>query len=76
VAQIPALLFSAQEKTIKGSWFGSGRPNYDYPRLLRLYKTGRLKLDELVTQTYSIDEAPRAFEDLEKGVNARGVIVF
>jgi S-(hydroxymethyl)glutathione dehydrogenase/alcohol dehydrogenase len=29
-----------------------------------------------VTRTYSIDEAPQAFADLEKGVNARGVIVF
>ncbi len=76
LVQLPALMFSAQEQGIKGSWFGSGRPAYDYPRLLGLYKSGRLKLDELVTQTYSVDEAPQAFEDLEKGVNARGVIVF
>ena len=40
-----------------------------------LYQRGRLKLDELVTATYKIEDAPRAFEDLEKGVNARGVIV-
>jgi S-(hydroxymethyl)glutathione dehydrogenase/alcohol dehydrogenase len=30
----------------------------------------------MVTRTYTIDEAPQAFSDLEKGLNARGVIVF
>jgi S-(hydroxymethyl)glutathione dehydrogenase/alcohol dehydrogenase len=30
----------------------------------------------MVTNTYTIDEAPQAFEDLEKGLNARGVILF
>ena len=65
-----------QEKVLTGSMYGSARPREDFPRLLNLYKANRLKLDELVTSTYSIDDAPRAFEDLEKGVNARGVIVF
>jgi S-(hydroxymethyl)glutathione dehydrogenase/alcohol dehydrogenase len=37
---------------------------------------GRLKLDELITRRYDIDEAPRAFADMESGRNARGVIVF
>jgi S-(hydroxymethyl)glutathione dehydrogenase/alcohol dehydrogenase len=48
----------------------------DFPRLLGLYKAGRLKLDELVTRRYGIDEAPQAFDDLSAGRNARGVIVF
>jgi len=48
----------------------------DFPRLLRLYKQNRLKLDELVTATYSIDDINRAFDDMQKGVNARGVILF
>lgn len=41
-----------------------------------LYQAGRLKLDELITRRYSIDEAPQAFDDLAQGRNARGVIVF
>lgn len=65
-----------EEKTLTGSYFGSARPRQDFPRLISLYKGGRLKLDELVTRTYSIDEAPQAFEDLAQGRNARGVIVF
>ena len=65
-----------EEKTITGSYFGSARPREDAPRILGLYKSGKVKLDELVTRTYSIDEAPQAFADLEAGKNARGVIVF
>lgn len=64
------------EKTLTGSYFGSARPREDFPRLLGLYKAGHLMLDELITRTYSIDEAPQAFIDLVEGKNARGVIVF
>ena len=71
-----AFLMPFQEKVLIGSMYGSARPSIDFPRLLDLYKGGRLKLDELVTATYTIDQAPQAFEDLVAGVNARGVIVF
>jgi S-(hydroxymethyl)glutathione dehydrogenase/alcohol dehydrogenase len=64
------------EKTLTGSYFGSARPRQDFPRLLALYQSGRLKLDELITTRYPIEEAPRAFADLASGKNARGVIVF
>ena len=75
VASFPAATMWMEEKALLGSAYGSGAPKTDIPRLIKLYQRGRLKLDELITQTYSIDEAARAFEDLEKGVNARGVIV-
>lgn len=65
-----------EEKTLTGSYFGSARPREDFPRLLALYRNKRLKLDELITRTYTIDEAPQAFADLASGKNARGVIVF
>lgn len=65
-----------EEKTLTGSYFGSARPREDFPRLLSLYKAKRLKLDELITRTYRIEEAPLAFADLAAGRNARGVIVF
>ena len=65
-----------EEKTLTGSYFGSARPREDFPRMLALYAAGKLKLDELITKRYSIDEAPQAFADLESGRNARGVIVF
>lgn len=71
-----AFLIPFQEKVLIGSMYGSARPSIDFPRLLDLYKKGSLKLDELVTATYTIDQAQQAFADLVAGVNARGVIVF
>jgi Zn-dependent alcohol dehydrogenase len=64
------------EKTLTGSYYGSARPQLDFPRLIGLYRSGRLKLDELITRTYSIDEAPQAFADLNAGKQGRGVILF
>ncbi len=65
-----------EEKTLTGSYFGSCVPRVDFPRMLGLYMQGKLKLDELITRRYLIDEAPQAFADLEAAKNARGVIVF
>ncbi|TMG74575.1 MAG: zinc-binding dehydrogenase, partial [Betaproteobacteria bacterium] len=65
-----------EEKTLTGSYFGSCVPRIDFPRMLALYLKGELKLEELITRRYRIDEAPQAFADLEAGRNARGVIVF
>ena len=70
-----AFLLPFQEKVLTGSMYGSARPAIDFPRLLNLYKAHRLKLDELVTATYKIEEINRAFDDMQKGVNARGVIL-
>ena len=64
------------EKTLTGSYYGSARPQQDFPRLIGLYRGGKLKLDELITRTYPIAEAPQAFADLEAGMEGRGVIVF
>lgn len=73
---LTTLTLPADERTLKGSWLGSARPQHDFPRILALYKAGKLKLDELVTRTYAIEEAAQAFEDMVAGKNARGVIVF
>lgn len=70
-----AFMMPFTEKVLMGSMYGSARPRIDFPRLLDLYKANRLKLDELVTATYTIDDVQRAFDDMTKGVNARGVIL-
>jgi NDMA-dependent alcohol dehydrogenase len=62
-------------KTITGSLFGSCNPQYDIVRLLRLYDAGQLKLDELVTRTYTLEEVNQGYQDLRDGKNIRGVIV-
>ena len=63
------------EKTIKGSMFGSGNPHYDIVRLLRLYDAGRLKLDELATRRYTLDQINDGYQDLRDGKIIRGVVV-
>lgn len=73
---LKTLTLSLEEKTLTGSYYGSARPREDFPRLLSLYRGGRLKLDELITHRYALDDAPQAFEDLAQGRNARGMIVF
>ena len=73
---LTTLTLPADERTLKGSWLGSARPQHDFPRILGLYKARKLKLDELVTRTYPIEEAAQAFDDMVAGKNARGVIVF
>lgn len=71
-----ALLLSMEGKTVKGSYYGDTNFRADFPKLLGLYQAGRLNLDDMVTRTYTIDEAPQAFLDMEKALNARGVIVY
>ena len=73
---IPARALPATEKTIKGSLYGSARPRVDMPKLVDLYLDGQLKLDELVTATYSLDEINDGFAALGRGEGARGVINF
>ncbi len=63
------------EKTIKGTMFGSGNPHYDIVRLLRLYDKGDLKLDELATKTYRLEDINQGFRDLKDGKLIRGVIL-
>lgn len=64
------------EKVLAGSYFGSARPQHDVPRLIGLYRAGKLRLDELITRRYPIDEAPQALADLGRGGPGRGVIMF
>ena len=64
------------EKTVMGSYLGSTRPHIDIPRFLSLYRAGKLKLDELITRSFALEEINTAFEALSKGEVARGVIAF
>ena len=70
----PGPLIGAQ-RTIKGALMGAVNPLYDIPRLIGLYKTGDLKLTELITRRYSLDQINDGFRDLMDGKNIRGVLV-
>jgi S-(hydroxymethyl)glutathione dehydrogenase/alcohol dehydrogenase len=55
--------------------YGQCRPFVDFPMLLALYADGKLLLDEMVTRTYPLQELGQAFEDMKKGINAKGVLI-
>jgi S-(hydroxymethyl)glutathione dehydrogenase/alcohol dehydrogenase len=63
-----------QRKELVGCIFGNANPRRDIPRLLRLYKEGKLKLDELVTNTYTLDDINQGYQAMRDGRNVRGVI--
>jgi NDMA-dependent alcohol dehydrogenase len=63
------------EKEVRGSLFGSSNAHHDFGRLLSLYRSGLLKLDELVTQTYTLNQINEGYQDLFDGLNIRGVVL-
>jgi S-(hydroxymethyl)glutathione dehydrogenase / alcohol dehydrogenase len=73
--KVNALGFPLAGKKLFGCMFGSANPQHDFPKLLSLYRSGQLDLEGMVTRKYKLSEAQQAFEDLERGVNARGVIM-
>jgi NDMA-dependent alcohol dehydrogenase len=64
------------QKRIQGSLFGGASPNYQIPRQVAMYKNGQLKLDELITHRYSLDQVQQGYDDMEAGRNIRGIVVF
>jgi NDMA-dependent alcohol dehydrogenase len=64
------------QKRLQGALFGASNPNWDILRQLQLYREGVLKLDELITKTYSLDEVAQGYQDMHDGKNIRGVIVY
>lgn len=73
---INAFSLPSQAKTLKGSWLGQGNPAVDYPKLLDLNAAGKLKLEPLVSEFFSLDQVNEGFDQLKSGQNIRGVIRF
>jgi len=74
--KIPPLELFATQKAIMGAVYGFASPRLQIPELLRLYRTGVLRLRELVTRTYSLEDINRGYADLLAGKNLRGVVTF
>ncbi|MEO6955195.1 MAG: NDMA-dependent alcohol dehydrogenase [Antricoccus sp.] len=72
---LPASVLTLFRKNIKGSLFGDCNPTYDIPKILSLYQSGDLKLDELITKEYTLDQVNEGYADLEAGKNIRGVMI-
>ena len=75
-APINAVDLVRNEKTLRGSYYGSARSRTDMPTMVDLYLSGKLNLDDLVVRHYSLDQINEAYGDMDKGEIGRGAIVF
>jgi NDMA-dependent alcohol dehydrogenase len=73
--QLSGAMLAMFQKRIVGSLYGNCAPIEAVPRLLRMAQSGKLKIDDLVTAHYELDDINRAFKDMVDGRNMRGVIV-
>lgn len=69
-------LFTMLQKTLKGNIFGGGSSHVETPKLVGLYKSGVLKVDEMVTNTYRLEDINTGYQDMLDGKNIRGVVTF
>jgi S-(hydroxymethyl)glutathione dehydrogenase/alcohol dehydrogenase len=72
---VSVLMLAGYQKRIQGCLYGMGSPALDVLREVDLYRAGHLKLDELITARYKIDDINTAVDDLLQGRNIRGVIM-
>ncbi|HUO39244.1 MAG TPA: Zn-dependent alcohol dehydrogenase [Mycobacterium sp.] len=68
--------FILWNKNLVGTVYGSCNSRADIPRLARMYQSGQLRLDDMITRRYCIDDINDAYDDLRNGEIIRGVIDF
>lgn len=73
---LPGAVITRKEIAIKGSYYGTVTPHRDFPLLIDLYLSGRLKLDQMISARYPLEQINEAFQTMLAGETARGVIVF
>jgi S-(hydroxymethyl)glutathione dehydrogenase/alcohol dehydrogenase len=74
-ADVNLFFLAMMNKEIKGCLYGSESPRVQIPKLLGLYREGILKIDELITDTYRLDQVNEGYADVEAGRVLRGVIL-
>ena len=73
---LPALSLVAEERTLKGSYLGSGVPARDIPRFLGLWRRGKLPVEKLLTHRLPLDDINAGFDRLAEGVAVRQIVDF
>ena len=66
----------AEERTLKGSYIGSAAPLRDVPRMIALFKAGKLAVDALLTHRLKLDDINEGFDRLREGIGVRQVVTF
>ena len=64
------------EKNLIGGFMGAANLKIDIPNLITMYKSGSLKLDEIITGRYPLERINDAIASTEKGEALRNVIMF
>ena len=73
--RLDALTMTLEERAVRGCWYGSCKPLADFPLLVELYRSGRLRLDPLIERC-TLEDVNDAFARMEAGEAARSVIVY
>jgi S-(hydroxymethyl)glutathione dehydrogenase / alcohol dehydrogenase len=76
MVQLSAFDLFHSEKNLRGTYYGSANVRRDFPRLLSLYRAGRLDLEGMITRRLSLDDINDAFGALSSGEVIRQVITF
>ena len=72
---LPGGILIGYHRRMQGALFGGANPLYDIPMILSLWHEGHIKLTELITKKYTLDEINEGYQDLMDGKNIRGVLV-
>jgi S-(hydroxymethyl)glutathione dehydrogenase/alcohol dehydrogenase len=70
------LLFVQKEARLLGSWYGSSRPRLDFQRFIDMTLAGKLKVKEMITRRYPLEQINEAYDSLGRGEVARSVVTF
>jgi alcohol dehydrogenase len=73
---LPAVSLVAEERTLKGSYLGSGVPARDIPRFLGLYRRGKLPVEKLLTHRLALEDINEGFDRLADGRAVRQLVEF
>jgi S-(hydroxymethyl)glutathione dehydrogenase/alcohol dehydrogenase len=73
--QLPSMQLIMEDRTVKGSYYGSARVTRDFPRFIELIESGRLDVASMVTRRYPLDQVNDAFAAMRGGEVVRGVVV-
>lgn len=74
VVPLPALTIPRMERRVLGSIYGSARAERDFPKILDVYRAGRLPLERLVSHRLPLEDVDRAFALMNSGEALRVVL--
>jgi S-(hydroxymethyl)glutathione dehydrogenase / alcohol dehydrogenase len=76
ILPISPMEFIGSERVLTGSFMGSTNLQLEIPKLVELYQAGKLKLSELITKRFRLEQINEAIESVERGEALRNVIMF